>query len=169
MRRWRSRSRGPGCPRCGGRRLAPGTGGRTVVPVERQRGSLPRWVRDPRVMDWLADEDVAGHVEKAFESHLEWERFGGTLPPGGVPPGPDDVRKYGMQMAHLDASYRFIEGLDLAYGRDAWPSAWADARMPWETAPGGPPAALVAAVRERRAVRPAGTDPGLPDPADSGV
>jgi hypothetical protein len=124
-----------------------------VSPVGRgQAGRLPRWVRDPRVMDWLTPTDVAASVERAAERHLEWERCGGTR--GVGPQGPADAQLEGRQFAHLEAYGMFVTALDITYGRDRWPSSWASARMPWDAAPGGPPDGLVAAVRGLNARKP---------------
>lgn len=110
------------------------------MPVERQAGQLPRWVADPRVLDWVSADEVLGLVERERELLAE---HGGTPAPCKVL-SPEEA---GRRFAFVMAFSRFIGALDVTFGVDLWPSSWASGPWAWDAAPSGPPADLVAAVR----------------------
>jgi hypothetical protein len=120
----------------------PSDRGRRTAPV------VPRWITDPRVLDWVTSDEVLCLVEEARERAAE---HGGTRTPVPVL-SPEES---GQRFAWMAAYSRFIAALDIAYGVDAWPSSWTSAPWEWEPAPGAPPADLVAAVCVAR-TRPAG-------------
>jgi hypothetical protein len=99
------------------------------------------------VADWVPKDEVLDLIEREQERDREWKRNRWGSPAPGPVMSHEDA---GRMFAAMRAIRRLRAALDIVYGVDMWPSKWTGP-MRRDTAPGGPPADLRAAVKAHEA------------------